>query len=101
MELLEEVAEPALAGVGVPEIAAEEPQGKFLREVIGGLRVAERGQQVAMDSASVSSHQRGLGFGGFRGPAIVGLENGRPMRLDPAEVVVKGFGIHSPASRGR
>ncbi len=54
---LHKVAKAALARVRVLEVATEKPQGEFLGQVLGGIGVPQRGQQVTLDGPAVAAHQ--------------------------------------------
>jgi hypothetical protein len=51
---LDERSEPAALGVGTAELALEQPAGKVLEQVGGGLRVAEDRDEVAADGLGVA-----------------------------------------------
>ena len=91
---LEEIAEPAPGGVGAVEVAAEEPDGKLLRQLLGGVRVAGGAQEIAVDRAGVAHHQLSLRRSGRVGGASMGLEDQRPTGLDLAQVRVRLAGAH-------
>src|SRR5262249_48647586 len=51
---LDEIAEPAALAVGAFEVAVEEAEGELLLQLVGGVRVAERPEQVAVDRPAVA-----------------------------------------------
>src|SRR5262249_22165621 len=51
------VAEPAAARVAVPEVAPEESDRELLVQILGGVRVLQRLEQVAVDRPRIAAHQ--------------------------------------------
>jgi Transposase DDE domain len=92
----------AAVGVGPVQVAADKPEGEFLRELVGRLRVAEGAQQVAVDGLAVAAEQLVAGGGRVGGLAVVGLADHRPVGLDAAEPRVAGLVVHdAPPGGGR
>src|SRR5262249_31779946 len=84
-------------------VAADKPEGEFLGQFVGRLRVAQGAEQVAVDGLAVAAQQLVLGGGGLGGGAVVGLADDRPVGLDAAEPRVGGFVLHDapPEAAGR
>jgi hypothetical protein len=70
---LEQVAEAALLGVGVAEVAAHEAQGELLEQLVGRVGVADTGQQVAIHRRPIPLQDHPPGAVRLRGAAVVRL----------------------------
>ena len=76
---LDEVAKPASRGMSPVKIAAEEPDGEVLLQLLGRVDVAERRQEVAADRPGVAIEQDDLGDRDLLGRALVRLKDQGPL----------------------
>src|SRR5262249_56396463 len=90
---LDVIAETAAPGIDAAELATDQGQAELLSQVVGRGRVAQGGQEVAVDRAAVALEDLLLGGGRLRPRAAVGLLQERPDRGNLAEPVLGG-GIH-------
>ena len=97
-EGLEEIAETALFGIGPAEVAAHQPDGEFLAQVVDDIVLFHDAEHVAVDGSAVPLHQGLLGRLGRRSAAVVGLKDQRPARGDLAEAVCVMAHEQTPAS---
>jgi hypothetical protein len=89
---LDVIAETAALGIGPLEVAADEAQGEFLRQLVGLVGVVQDRVQEALDGAGVAVPQRRLRGGDARALALMGVEDQRPARRNAAEAL-PGFGV--------
>src|SRR5439155_8575650 len=91
---LQEIAKATAPGIGMLEIAAQKPQGKFLKQFIGRIRVADGTEQVTVNGSGITLQQRALGGADGVVVALVCLVDERPERRDATEALVQAFLVH-------
>ena len=91
---LQVVAEPAAVGISMAEPASKDAERQLLRQLGGGVRVADRAQQVAVDDRQVPLRQARQGRVRRVGLAAVRLQNHRPLGGHLAQVLVQLVAVH-------
>ena len=80
---LQVVAEAAPFRVGVTKRPPHETQGELLEQLVGGVRVADRAEQVAIDRPLVAADEGHTGRAGRRLRRAAGVGQHGPDRGDP------------------
>jgi hypothetical protein len=94
-----EIAKPAALGVGAPQLAVHQPEGKLLEDFIHGVRIVQHFAQVAPGRAAVALQQLLAGTVRYLGRGLMRLPNQRPQSRDQAEPLAGVFLIHRLLSR--
>src|SRR5439155_20249185 len=85
---LHEVAQPAPIRIGSAKIAVQQPHGEFLKQLLGGLGIAEGPAEIPADRSSVAIEQPLLSrLDGLCG-SLMRLPPDRPERGDLAQPLV-------------
>src|SRR5262249_15526253 len=91
---LDKVTKAASRRVGATKITAQKAQGKLLGQFLGGIRVMDRAQQVAVDGSLIPFQNRPPRCRRRIRRAVVRLVQCRPACRDPAEPLDQGLRIH-------
>ena len=95
---LDVIAKSPLLAVHLPKAPLDEPQGEFLRQVFGHVRVAHGAEQVTVDGPAITGHQRLLRFRRFAGFSPMGAIEHRPLGCDVAEMLFDFVLVHGTTS---
>src|ERR1051325_9604600 len=96
---LDEIAKPAAPRIGVAERAAQELDGKLLKHLVGGVRIAQHRDEITIDRAGVTLQERLLRLRKLCLALSVGVVHQRPHRFDPADPAGVFFRVHGPPFR--
>ena len=87
----DKVAKPATLRIDPVTIATKKTQGEFLRELVGGVGIAQGAKEIAVDGTAVPLHQLLLSCGRRLRWAAFGLAHDRPERGNATQVLARFF----------